>query len=114
MFMMTSQILKSVHSTRTQKSKYAGERNIVFSSDKKNYQLHIKGYFIAKDCFVAEVTFKFLSLTKTFVTVMVNSQTQFIGNEEKKTREKASRSQSFQRKSFLLMAVVSFSGRNSF
>ena len=29
-----------------------------FFSNKKNYQLHIKGYFVTKNCFVVEVTFK--------------------------------------------------------
>ena len=33
------------------------ERNIIFSSNKKNW-LHIKGYFMAKNTFVAKVTFK--------------------------------------------------------
>ena len=33
------------------------ERNILFSSNKKIHLLHIKGYFIAKNSFVAEVIF---------------------------------------------------------
>ena len=51
--MMTSQILKFVDFTETQKSR---ERNI-FSSNKKIHSLHIKGYFVAKNRLVAEVTF---------------------------------------------------------
>ena len=33
------------------------ERNIIFSSNKKNHLLHIKGYFMAKNKFAAEVNF---------------------------------------------------------
>ena len=32
----------------------------IFSSNSKKYDLHIKGYFVAKNSFIAEVTFKFL------------------------------------------------------
>ena len=45
----TSQILKSVDFTKTQKL------NILRT--KKTFFLHIKGYFISKNSFVAEVTF---------------------------------------------------------
>ena len=34
------------------------ERNPIASSNKKNHQLHIKGYFMTKISFEAEVTFK--------------------------------------------------------
>ena len=34
------------------------ERNIIFSSNKKSHQVHIKGYFMTKNSFAAEVTFK--------------------------------------------------------
>ena len=34
------------------------ERNMIFSSNKKNHQLHIKRQFVTKNSFVAEVTFK--------------------------------------------------------
>ena len=54
---MTSQILRSVHFTKAQKSKCFHKKNIAFSSNKKNCSLHIKGYFVAKISFVAEVTF---------------------------------------------------------
>ena len=40
------------------------ERNI-FSPNKKIHQLHIKGYFIAKYNFVAEVNFKKTEYLKT-------------------------------------------------
>ena len=50
------------------------EGNIIFSSNKKNHELNIKSYFMAKNSFVAEVTFKgiresysdFLTLLSTF------------------------------------------------
>ena len=47
--MIMLQILKSLDFTVTQ--------NIIFSSNKKIHQLHSKGYFIAKNRFVTEVTF---------------------------------------------------------
>ena len=37
--------------------RFSQERNVTFSSNKKNHKLHIKGYFIAKNSFVVEVTF---------------------------------------------------------
>ena len=46
--MMTSQILKFGGFTKTQ-------------SNKKIHQLYIKGYFMAKNSFAAEVTFKEMS-----------------------------------------------------
>ena len=56
--LMTSQILKFVNFTKTKKiyiSRYLEkERNIIFFQIKT---LHIKGYFIAKNSFVVEVTF---------------------------------------------------------
>ena len=51
--MMTSQILKSVDFTKTQKSIHLENETIFF------LQIRIKKYFMAKDCFVAEVAFKF-------------------------------------------------------
>ena len=48
--LMTSQILKYVDFTKTQKSRYL---------ENKIHKLHIKGYFMAKNNFVVEVTFKF-------------------------------------------------------
>ena len=49
--LMTSQVLKSVNFTKIQKSKYLeNKENIIFCAC-------IKGYFIAKNSFVAEVTF---------------------------------------------------------
>ena len=54
MLMLTSQILQSANFTKTQNL----ERNIIFSSNKKIHELHIKGYFMKKNNFVAEVTFK--------------------------------------------------------
>ena len=61
--MMTSQILKSVGFTKTPKSKDPKKKH--FSPNKKNYQLHIKGYFLAKNNFVVEVTFKKTEYLKT-------------------------------------------------
>ena len=54
--MMMSQILKCVDFIKTQKSRYL-ENETYFSSNKKNHELHIKGYFIAKNSFVAEVKY---------------------------------------------------------
>ena len=57
--MMASQIFRSVDSTKSQKPAYL-ENETSFSLQKKpkNHQSHIKGYFMAKNSFVAEVTFK--------------------------------------------------------
>ena len=52
--MMTSQILKSVDFTKTRKSSIS---RTIFSWNKKILWLHIKGYFMAKNGFVVEVTF---------------------------------------------------------
>ena len=52
--MTTSQILKFVDFTKTQKS-WCLENKLLFA--KKNY-LYIKGYFIARNGFVAEVNFR--------------------------------------------------------
>ena len=49
--MMTQQILKSVDLTKTQKSRYL-EKETLF------LQIQIKGYFMAKNSFVVEITFK--------------------------------------------------------
>ena len=56
--MITSQILKPVDFTQTQKSRYLESETLFFLQIKK---LHIKGYFLAKNSFVAEVTFKYCS-----------------------------------------------------
>ena len=61
MLIMTSRILKSMDFTKTQKSRYLENEALFFHQIKKfiSYTLkHIKGYFIAKNSFVAEVTFK--------------------------------------------------------
>ena len=52
------------------------ERKIAFSSNKKNHQLHIKVYFIAKNSFVAEVTFKLKISQK--VSCLSLSQLEFL------------------------------------
>ena len=59
--MMTSQILNSVDFTKTQKPRYL-ENETIFSSKKKSLITH-KGYFMTKNSFVAEVTFKSILLT---------------------------------------------------
>ena len=64
--MMTSQILKFVDFTKTKKSRYF-ENQTFFSSNKKVHSLHVKDYFMAKNTFVAEVTFnikRFLEIFK--------------------------------------------------
>ena len=53
--MMTSQILKSVDFTKTQKSRISRER-IIFSSNKK--LITPQGLLMTKNSFVAEVTLK--------------------------------------------------------
>ena len=71
--MMTSRILKSADFTKKQKSRYLENKtkpkNIIFL---KNHELHIKGYFFAKNSFVVEVTLKyfsnFLYLTRYLIT----------------------------------------------
>ena len=55
MLMMTSQILKSVDFTKTQKSKNLENETLFFLQIKK--LINYKGYFIAKNSFVTEVTF---------------------------------------------------------
>ena len=56
---MTSQILKSVDFIKTQKSRYL-ENKTFFLQIKNSLIIKtlIKGYFIAKNSFVAEVTLK--------------------------------------------------------
>ena len=55
MSMKMSQILKFVYFTKAQKSRYF-ENNTLFFLQIKIHYLHIKGYFLAKNTFVAEVT----------------------------------------------------------
>ena len=57
MFVMTSQILEPVDFIKTQKSRYLKNKKF-FTSNKKIHQLHIEGYFMAKNNFVSKVTFK--------------------------------------------------------
>ena len=59
---MMSQILKSGDFTKTQKSRYF-ENEALFFLQIKN----IKGYFIAKNNFVSEVTLKILSFAKHYL-----------------------------------------------
>ena len=57
MSMMVSQILKSLHSSKTQISKYLANKTI-FSSNKKIHSLYINNsYHMAKNNFPVEVTF---------------------------------------------------------
>ena len=51
MLMMTSWILKSADFAKTQKSRYLENETL-------HIHIHIKGYFMTKNRFVAEVTFK--------------------------------------------------------
>ena len=43
---------------KSKKISISSEQNTIFSSNKKIHQLHFKGYFMTKNSFVAEVTFK--------------------------------------------------------
>ena len=55
---VTSQILKSVDFTKTQNTKYLENETLFFIQIKKIREIHIKGYFMAKNSFAADVTFK--------------------------------------------------------
>ena len=57
MLMMTSQILKSVDFTKTQKSRYLENETLFFFKKKNSLIAHLD-YFTAKSRFLAEVTFK--------------------------------------------------------
>ena len=62
--MMTSQILRSVHFTKAQKSRYLENETLFFLQIKKF--INYKGYFTAKNSFVAEVTFN--NLLSSYIT----------------------------------------------
>ena len=64
---ITPQILKSVDFTKTQKSRYLESETLFFLQIKK---LHIKGCFIAKISFVAEVTLKKKSFVVKSTTLL--------------------------------------------
>ena len=53
MLVMTSQVLKSVDFAKTQKSQYLENETLFFRQTKK-----FEGYFMTKNIFIAEVTFK--------------------------------------------------------
>ena len=55
---MTSQILKFVNFTKTQKSRYLKNETLFFLQIKKFFTYTSKGYFMVKNTFVAEVTLK--------------------------------------------------------
>ena len=57
MLKIASQSLRSVDFTKTQKSLYL-KNAAFFLQTKKDHELHIKGYFMTNNNFVAEVTFK--------------------------------------------------------
>ena len=65
--MMTSQILKSVDFVKTQKSRYLESKTFRFSSKEKIHYLRIKGYFMAKKSFAAEVNFKYFESSDAIV-----------------------------------------------
>ena len=56
--MMASQILRSADFTKSQKPRYLENKTLFSFQIKKIHELHIRGYFMAKNSFVAEVTFK--------------------------------------------------------
>ena len=56
--MMTSQILKSVDFTKTQKFRHLTNELVSFLQIKKNHELHTRGYFIAKNSFLPDVALK--------------------------------------------------------
>ena len=55
---MTSQILRYVDFTKLQKPRYLENETSFSIQTKKIHSLHIKGYVMAKNSFVGEVTFK--------------------------------------------------------
>ena len=59
MSMMTSQILKSVDFTKTQKSRYLENETLFFLQIKKNSIITHQGLLYRKNIFVVEVKFKF-------------------------------------------------------
>ena len=65
--MITSQVLKSVDFTKTRKSRYLEKETLFFLQIKKfiNYTSRA-GYFIAKNSFVAEVTFKYCDVNNLY------------------------------------------------
>ena len=69
--MITSQILKSADFTKTQKSRYLENETYFFLQIKKIHKLHIKGYFMAKNSFVAEVTFIFEHISHLFLVCLL-------------------------------------------
>ena len=62
--MMTSLILKFEDFTKTRKSRYLHNETLFFLQIKKIHSLHFNGYFIAKNSFVAEVTWKYFDSFK--------------------------------------------------
>ena len=62
---ITSQILKFVDLTKTQKSRYLEKEILTFLDMKKINTLYMKGYFIAKNSFVAEITLQTFAKTLT-------------------------------------------------
>ena len=62
---ITSQILKFVDLTKTQKSRYLEKEILTFLDMKKINTLYMKGYFIAKNSFVAEITSQTFAKTLT-------------------------------------------------
>ena len=66
--MMTSQILRSVDFTKTQKSRYLEKQALFFLQIKKLVNYKSRGIFIAKNKFVASVNFKDLRNSQKFAT----------------------------------------------
>ena len=62
---ITSQILKFVDLTKTQKSRYLEKEILTFLDMKKINTLYMKGYFIAKNSFAAEITLQTFAKTLT-------------------------------------------------
>ena len=65
--MMTSQILKSVDFKMKQKSRYLENERLFFLQIKKFINYTSRATFMAKNSFVAEVSFKKLSYTKNWI-----------------------------------------------
>ena len=72
MSIVTSQILKSADFTKTQKFRYLENKRVFFLQMKEFIKGYfIKGYFTAKNSFVAEATFKGLVFILLFSATSV-------------------------------------------
>ena len=77
MFMMTSQILKLLHLSKTRKCKYLTNETLISSSNKKIHSLYIDNCCMTKNNFPVEITLN--PLSANFIE-WSNTLKQFVGN----------------------------------